>query len=325
MRRFYKRQRVAILLVLAVLLLNGCAKKENDDFTLDATEKVETICSVTYFDVGAGDCTLIECGGKNYLIDCGSQNPNAYEKVFQKLKGKKIETLDVFILSNPCLDQICFAPNVMEDFSVKKIYLPKIHQDLMPEFATFNEVVEKISEKQIETEFSKTLLTVESQDFLLTFLSPDEESYNKLLKDSYSLENWQNLSPIIYLEVKGVRFLFLGDSGRVEQKFVCESYNAKYYQLFLGENKVKLENIDFLKVARHGEDGSALSEFVELVNPKNAVISRDSSINKSASYTTELLLKTNKDVNILRTDALGNIEISITKKGQTLYDYALEI
>ena len=119
-----------------------------------------------------------------------------------------------------------------------------------------------------------------------------------------------NSSAVIYLQYKDKRFLFAGDaSSEVENKIM------ELYELSCFEEFVKLKDIDFLKVAHHGDSGASSKDFLKLLKPKNAIISVGAN-NRFNHPSTVTLSRLNEiGSNLFRTDVLGNIAVNVNDAG----------
>ena len=71
--------------------------------------------------------------------------------------------------------------------------------------------------------------------------------------------NENDNSSVIYTELDGYKFMFMGDAGVEKEKDILEKYN--------------LSNIDVLKVGHHGSGTSSSKEFIKEIKPKYGVIS----------------------------------------------------
>jgi competence protein ComEC len=123
----------------------------------------------------------------------------------------------------------------------------------------------------------------------------------------------------VYLEYKGVRFLFTGDNSSQKEQKLINDYKSGAIERFLfnKEVTVNLESIDFLKVAHHGSDDSTCADFLALTRPKNAIISVGGN-NIYGHPSTSTLVKlevANENVNVLRTDVKGTISVMVNKQG----------
>ena len=90
----------------------------------------------------------------------------------------------------------------------------------------------------------------------------------------------------------------MGDSSFVVEDYLLEEYNLK--------------DITFLKVGHHGSDTSSSREFIDSINPANALISVGK--NNRYGHPKDSVLDTLKNSNIYRTDLDGSIEIKFYKK-----------
>ena len=109
-------------------------------------------------------------------------------------------------------------------------------------------------------------------------------------------------SVVLLLKVFNSNFLLTGDIEESEDKIMIK------------------ENIDFLKVAHHGSKYSTRELFLSNNKIKNAVISVGK--NRYGHPSQEVLSRLNsKNINILRTDIDGNIEIKISPYGYHIKSY----
>ena len=72
-------------------------------------------------------------------------------------------------------------------------------------------------------------------------------------------DNENDNSNVIYTEIDGYKFMFMGDAGKTREKDILEKYN--------------ISDIDVLKVGHHGSKTSSSKEFINVVNPKYSIIS----------------------------------------------------
>lgn len=109
-------------------------------------------------------------------------------------------------------------------------------------------------------------------------------------------------SVVLLLKVFNSNFLLTGDIEESEDKIMIK------------------ENIDFLKVAHHGSKYSTRELFLSKNKIKNAVISVGK--NRYGHPSQEVLSRLNsKNINILRADIDGNIEIKISPYGYHIKSY----
>ena len=72
-------------------------------------------------------------------------------------------------------------------------------------------------------------------------------------------DNENDNSNVIYTELNGYKFMFMGDASVTTEKEILDKYN--------------LSDIDVLKVGHHGSKTSSSKYFIDAINPKYSVIS----------------------------------------------------
>ena len=72
-------------------------------------------------------------------------------------------------------------------------------------------------------------------------------------------DNENDNSNVIYTELNGYKFMFMGDASVTTEKKILDKYN--------------LSDIDVLKVGHHGSKTSSSKYFIDAINPKYSVIS----------------------------------------------------
>ena len=126
-------------------------------------------------------------------------------------------------------------------------------------------------------------------------LNIDDNKLYFLNNKDYGNEN--DNSNVIYTELNGYKFMFMGDVGVEVEEDLIEKYN--------------LHDIDVLKVGHHGSKTSSGKEFIDEINPKYSIISVGKN-NRYGHPNTEVLdnLESSK---IYRTDQNGSIMFKIDK------------
>lgn len=278
-RKIYKLLNIFLCLCLSVLFaLGGCQ-------TLPPFESVAVYqgLSVHFLDVGQGDCIFINLpDGKTVLIDCGlndsiSENSKYIEHY---LDSYGVETIDCLILTHPDTDHIGNAEFIMDNFGVGKVFISTIPQSMTDDFSTFSRVIDKIREKGIQSEVSDCTKSIRGDGYFLAFLSPNpkgttDSSYDNLIKNDPPTDlDKNNLSPIIYMMANGKKFLFTGDAQKSQENLIINNFiNEIYQNLYHKDLDIDLTNVDYLKVSHHGSSDATGQEFLQFINPKNAIIS----------------------------------------------------
>ena len=108
-------------------------------------------------------------------------------------------------------------------------------------------------------------------------------------------DNENDNSNVIYTELNGYKFMFMGDASVTTEKELLSKYN--------------LSNIDVLKVGHHGSKTSSSKEFIDEINPKCSIIS----VGKKNRYghPNKEVLENLKDSKIYRIDQDGSIMFKI--------------
>ena len=165
-----KRCRLRFLLPALALTLAGamiCAAVPKADMTLKA------------FDVGQGQCILLQNGKQTVLVDCGGdEGEYDGEDTARELLSRGIFRVDALILTHYDADHIGGAAQFLERVGVDRLVLP----DLPEESALMTELLRSAEEKQIETDYitEKTVYSFGSGSLTL-FPPPDRDADNASL------------------------------------------------------------------------------------------------------------------------------------------------
>ena len=89
-------------------------------------------------------------------------------------------------------------------------------------------------------------------NFCIKELNIDNNKLHFLQTKEYDNEN--DNSNVIYTELNGYKFMFMGDAGIEKENEILNKYN--------------LSNIDVLKVGHHGSKTSSGKDFINEINPK---------------------------------------------------------
>lgn len=328
---FYKRSKLAVTIlntisILLFIFCGGCLKADLPPLKQIIVYKD---FSVNYIDVGQGDCIFIRLpDGKNLLIDSGVNDEYLENSkyIINILKKYSVEKIDYFILTHPDLDHIGNAKDIINSFNIGTIYLPIISNQLISGFPQYKIILDLVQQKQIHSVTSDYSCTIVGENYALAFLSPlplgvVESSYIELESSVFPTDRQVNdLSPIIYFECFGKRFVFTGDASSSQEKIVIENYNTGLYVSLFRNDKinVNLENIDYLKVSHHGADGATSQDFIELLQPKNFIISvgKENFYGHPRSEVIERILETCLESLLYRTDQVGTITVHKNGKNQ---------
>ena len=138
-----------------------------------------------------------------------------------------------------------------------------------------------------------------------------------LNKAEYPTESMINeISPSVYVEYYGIRFIINSDASFEQETSLVDDFINFYGMLneYREKHLFEIFDIDFLKVARHGDSYCTRADFLENVKPKNAIITTGFNYQNRPSSHVLSRLKNCGCNNIYRTDVCGNIGINIYPK-----------
>lgn len=290
-----KRNILILFLALMTYVLASCGvnaeQVSNTSQDTSNTSDNNSGLIVYFLDVGQADCTLIQLpNGEEVLIDAGNYGDGSYIKNY--LENLNVDDIEYFILTHPHEDHIGSAREIINNFTVKKIYMP----DVLASSNLYESTMLAIENKDIETIFAKPgLKIIDSPGLKLELLSPKSMYYSEL----------NEYSAVARLEYDNTSFLFTGDAESVsELEMLGGGFNL---------------DSDVLKVGHHGGRTSSSIDFLKAVTPEYSIIScgEDNSYGHPHIETLNRLSDIGSE--IYRTDELGTIvavsngkDISIT-------------
>ena len=233
---------------------------------------------VDFISVGQGDSTLIYIDNKSILIDTGG-NKNIdiyYYNLDPVLKKNGIKKINYLVISHGDFDHCGEAINLVNNFKVEKVIF-----NCGPYNDLEKELIKVLDKKKIKYYSCIRELNIDNNK--LYFLQTKE----------YDNEN--DNSNVIYTELNGYKFMFMGDAGVEKEKDILEKYN--------------ISNIDVLKVGHHGSKTSSSKEFIDEIKPKYSIISVGK--NNRYGHPNKEVLKTLENSQIYRTDQDGSIMFKI--------------
>ena len=231
---------------------------------------------IDFIDVGQADSILVRNQDKVMLIDAGTNE--AGETVVNYLKNLGITEIDYLIGTHPHEDHIGGLDDVINNFDIGQIYMPKIETTTK----TFEDVLEAIENKNL------TVTAPNKGDKIELGQAVGEFMTEPILdKDNLNVS-----SLVLRLEFGNTSYLFMGDA---------EEEN---------EETIHWPKTDVLKVGHHGSSTSSSESFLEQVQPQYAVImaGKDNSYGLPTQETIDKL--NNRGSEIYRTDEDGTIQMT---------------
>ncbi len=259
----FNRKRAFLLLLLLVMHYN--------------INKIIPEKLITYLNVGEGDSIVLKSNNHLFLLDTSGNIYYSYSdniiKYFKSLGIRKIESL---IITHGDFDHMGEAINLVNDFKVEKvIFNCGEYNDLE------KELIKVLDKKKIN--YYSCIKELDIDNNRLSFLQTEE----------YDNEN--DNSNVIYTELNGYKFMFMGDASITTEKEIMNKYN--------------LSNIDVLKVGHHGSKTSSSKDFIDEINPRYSVISVGK--NNRYGHPNKEVLDNLRYSKIYRTDQDGSIMFKI--------------
>lgn len=168
------------------------------------------------------------------------------------------------------------AINLINEFQVNKVIFNNDNYNDLE-----NNLINLLKDKNIK--YYKNIKTINIDNNKLYFLQTRE----------YDNEN--DSSNVIYTEIDGYKFMFMGDAGIEKEKDILDKYN--------------ISNVDVLKVGHHGSKTSSSESFINEMNPRYSIISVGK--NNRHGHPNKEVLNTLNDSKIYRTDQDGSVMFKI--------------
>ncbi|MCL2056027.1 MAG: MBL fold metallo-hydrolase [Oscillospiraceae bacterium] len=247
---------------------------------------------VHFIDVGQGKAVLIISEGEAALIDCGDTGKGA--QVAGYLRRQGISKISILAASHPHADHIGDMDKLVEEFEVGIFIMPDLPDALIPTTRTFTRLLSALDEKGLQITIAKPGEVFPLGGGALRILGPVGE-----------YDNLNDMSVICRFEYGEVSFLFTGDAEEAAEEAAAERYHRR-----------GLLRADVLDVGHHGSKSSTSQNFLDLVNPRIAVIScgMDNGYGHPAREALERL----SGAEVYRTDIHGTVVIKTDGLGITV-------
>ncbi len=253
---------------------------------------------VYYFDVGQGDSSLIVYNHKLYMIDTGGKETyfkeswmerNKYyytDSIIKFIKSLGYEKIEYLILSHGDFDHMGEAVNVVNNIKVNNIIL-----NCGPYNDLESNLISILNEKGIN--YFSCINELQINSNIMYFLQ------------TKVFDNENDNSNVIFIELNGYRFLFMGDASITTEKEINDKYN--------------ITNIDVLKVGHHGSKTSSSELFINEIDPKYSVISVGK--NNRYGHPNKEVLNNLNNSRIYRTDQDGSVVFIFNIKHMLINEY----
>lgn len=215
--------------------------------------------TITFLDVGQGDCICIKNGyGNSYLIDGGSSTVSGVGeyRIIPFLKSQGISRLEAVFITHPDEDHCSgikelIQTGALQGISIKNLVLPHIAQSAKEE--AYLELEHLAAKHNIPVTYISRGQKITDNQLTITCLHPVK---------AYTSKNSNEYSIVLTLTINNFTTLLTGDiEGEGEQMLT---------QFLQKEN---LSPVTILKVAHHGSKYSTDKDFLETISPRIALIS----------------------------------------------------
>lgn len=226
-------RKLLTITLLPLLLLTGCVSP--------ALEASMPELRVTFLDVGAADCIVLQTDGHAAMIDTGNQGDAQY--ILDFLDAEGIERLDFLLLTHLDKDHIGAADVVMESISIDTIYAP----DYVKGNKQYDQYIAALDALGIVPEHPTQPVELSFGAGALTLLPGKKAVYEQ--SNDYSI--------LAHLAYGQITFLFAGDA------------EAERLGEYLDTSP---QPVDVLKVPHHGRKNAMSEKFFTVMSPRVAVI-----------------------------------------------------
>ena len=169
-------------------------------------------------------------------------------------------------------DHMGYSIDLVNNFKVKKvIFNCGLYNDLE------SELIVLLNEKNID------------------YYSCINKIDNLVFLNTKKYDNENDNSNVIYTDINGYKFMFMGDAGKTRKKDILDKYN--------------ISNIDVLKVGHHGSKTSSSKLFIDKMKPKYSIISVGK--NNRYGHPNKEVLNVLEYSKVYRTDQDGSIMFKI--------------
>ena len=233
MKTFKRTIALMISVFLGTLVMFSCNEKQKQTAAGEL--------KVTFFDIGKADAILLQSENANVVIDCGEKGDG--KKIGKLLEENDCDTIDYLIITHFDKDHVGGATKLIRSFNVLNVLTPNYDG------------------------------TIDEYDKYLGALAEKSITPIKLTEDiSFTLD-------AIDYTVYAPKKTFYGDNDENDFSLVTKVVHNKNTLLFTGDAmEQRLDEImdigtcTLLKVPYHGRKLDNLSDFLNAVKPKCAVV-----------------------------------------------------
>lgn len=300
-KRKFRIVQIAVLVCVAILALLVTYFPKlglpswSDFFRLSGTNQTvnaaEYPFSAHFIDVGQADSALILCGNEAVLIDAG--DVDSYVAIDAYLKAQNVKQLKYFILTHAHADHIGSADDVLKNYAVENVIMPKYSEENMPTSKVYEDLLYALSDSGAKVLAAKAGHTYNLSGCSFSVYAPNKDY--KELNDS---------SVVVRFTYGETNFLFQGDAEKAsENDVLAAGFDVR---------------ADVLKMGHHGSKTSSTEKYLRAVSPKLAVISCGENNSYKLPSDSVLQRLTALGIEYRRTDRNGTIVVMSNGKEITV-------
>ena len=342
-----------LFIFIAIFSLISFPFAVNKNFTVLAEDSSLGKLKIHFIDVGQGDAIFFELpDGCTMLIDAGPSGSK--KKLIEYINNLNVSKINYLILTHSDSDHVGGMLEVLDQFEVQNIYRPFVlsssaesalddelyiyREDnsiyVAENTSTYNKFIKAAYNETYNGELANIFINYDGlvipsinyeYSFMFEFHTPPKSSNKstnsnglraigyptKIYESSNQAYNKNAVSPIISLSYESKKYMFAGDSNELNEPDFIKNLPTSGAGASSAD---ACRNVDILKVAHHGSATSSTQDFLDIVNPKYAVICvKEGSYSNLPADTTIARLNalwSDDLLHILRTDLNGDIVAS---------------
>lgn len=257
-----------------------------------------------FLDIGQGDAQIVEFpDGDLLVVDAGNGTLSCRNRLIRYIKGlKKGETQIEMLLTHADKDHYGGFRELLSVFGASKFYLPAVDGSA----EDYRSLLKKI-EETCPAERAKRYLSFTHGEAYAVLINPY----------SAGEEDENDSSAVLYIGYRGFSAVLCGDISAARERRLAEEYLLDGTLFDSGGYAVRLAGVDVLKAAHHGSASSSCEEWVGLLSPEYSVVTAGRG-NNYRHPAGEALERLGRSGQVLRTDELGNIMITVNGREITV-------
>ena len=207
---------------------------------------------IDYIDTGNSDCILVRLDDKVFLIDAGDIDDG--DAIVKYLENEGVMSIDALILTHPHADHIGGALEIIDNYPIEKVYMPKIHDEYVPTTRTYKNLLQALVSENIPVESPNVGTSISNganYDFFFLNSSNSDNDWQKSDLNNYSL--------VTYLVFGNHKYIFCGDATKRNEDIIMSSWP----DLDL--------DVEVLKAGHHCSKTSSSEKWIQKTKPEHAI------------------------------------------------------